>query len=439
MADIVTSRIFADGEKNITAAKLNDIVGSSVIQPAFVSAKPSTSTVAPTDNLLVLTAAQGTYAKAPFQTVIDSVNANLNTNAAIWSVRLRSFNAIGNPTFEVDQRSVGNFLANPVSGTLFQDRWSYGHAGTLACSIGRSQPYNVVVPGTNFVITSAVCQMQLTTAQASLGATDYLMISQRIEGPRWRELLADVHSISLLVQSSVAGLNFGVALRDLGPSLTTTKSLCLLCTIPSANTPTLITLPNLPGFPSGNFTSAAGAPSYELDIVFAAGTAYVAPAANTWQNGNFLAPPGIDNFASKPVNSTFLVAFVQHEPGSVCSTLMDCTFEDNYRSALRYYCKSNPYGTLPSANSGIGSSYGTAINTATVVRTGVHWPVPMAKTPTVRTFYSGTVNQILIDGQGAVGVSSVLPDSRRMGTINLSTAATTTNSTYGDWDADTGW
>jgi hypothetical protein len=76
MADIVTSRIFADGEKNITATKLNDIVGSSVIQPAFVSSKPVASSVAPADNLLILNAG-GSYVQAPASTFSAGIAAGL--------------------------------------------------------------------------------------------------------------------------------------------------------------------------------------------------------------------------------------------------------------------------------------------------------------------------------------------------------------------------
>jgi hypothetical protein len=307
MADIVTSRTFVDGEKNITAQKLNDIVASSVIQPAFVSAKPSTSTVAPTDNLLVLTAAGGTYAKAPFQTIIDSVNANLNTNAAIWSVRLRSFQALGNNTFEVDQRNVGNTVANAANNTFIQDRWLIGKSGTMAYSVGRSSAAlpDVVVPGTNFRISNAFLRVTLTTAQASLAATDYTQIYQNVEGCQWRELSNDVHSISLLVRSSVAGLTFGVALRDSAPTKTLTK----LCTIPSANTWTLITLPNLPVWPAGNFSSAPGAIGYTLSIVLAAGSSQMNSANDTWQTIAALGAVGQSSFANSPVNSTFDIAY----------------------------------------------------------------------------------------------------------------------------------
>src|SRR6516165_446511 len=47
--------------------------------------------------------------------------------SAITAMRLRSFNAIGNPNFEVDQRNCGNSVNFPAGGylkTFVNDRWS---------------------------------------------------------------------------------------------------------------------------------------------------------------------------------------------------------------------------------------------------------------------------------------------------------------------------
>src|SRR5206468_12857107 len=119
--DITTTRIFSNAEQGITATKLNDIIAGSSVQPAFYSNKPVASTVDPPDTLLVLKAA-GTYAQAPFSTVISSVSSQLpSSDPEIWSVRLRSFNAVGNPNFEVDQVNIGAAVAN-INGSCM-DRW----------------------------------------------------------------------------------------------------------------------------------------------------------------------------------------------------------------------------------------------------------------------------------------------------------------------------
>jgi hypothetical protein len=438
MADIVTSRIFADGEKNITAAKLNDIVGSSVIQPAFVSAKPSTSTVAPTDNLLILTAAGGTYAKAPFQTILDSVNAGLNTNAAIWNVRLRSFNAIGNNTMEVDQRSAGNTVAN-ASG-LIQDRWSVNKAGTMVVSAGQNTiAGGINLPGTSFALTRSFFRMTLTTAEPTLAAGDNLQITHVVEGPRWRELQNDVHSVQLLVRSSVAGLSFGSTLRD----TPATRCLTKLCTIPTANAWTLITLPNLPVWPAANFVNTPGVAGYVFDIVLAAGTTFMSPANDTWQTGNFLGAVGQSNFANSPVNSTFDIAYVCHEPGALCSNPpMDCPFTQSLDDCFRYFQKTYSYGT----------SIGTVVNAgmrsliAPIAEAYAFGPAPfykpMAKIPTVTLYNNATGAANSVQDFGGInhsGAASQGIGDSGFAYITFTTATTQAGQVYAHYTADTGW
>jgi hypothetical protein len=469
VSDLVTSRIFTDGEKGITAAKLNDIVGSSVIQPDFVASKPLASTANPADNLLLLTAG-GTYAKAPFSTITSSAAAQIpladatqngmlrqvsglatdvvdGTNhcvpiagmSGITQMRLRSFNAIGNPNFEVDQRNVGNLVANP---SWFQDRWISNKAGTMAFNGGQVAPGGAnipLLPGTSFQISRNALKVLLTTQQASLGASDFLFANHIVEGPNWRELSSDVHSISLLVWSDVANLKFSIALRD-SP---TTKSLVKLCTIPTPSVWTLITLPNIPVWPSGNFSTTPGILGYQFSICLAAGSTYTAPAADVWQNGNFLGAPGMDNFASKAVNSQFMVAFVQHEPGPLCTTLIDKPFTQNYDECLRYYQKTYGYPTAV-GTSNAGATIGLMQSSTTQLAGNVRFIKTMAKAPTVMgyNFANGSANSLRHSNTADYAITS-------FGSVADSGFATVATATmpaivagalgYFHYTADTGW
>ena len=434
MSDIVTSRIFVDGEKGITAAKLNDITASSVIQPAFYTSKPTAGTADPTDIVLILKS--GAYAQVPISTLGGSA-----TQAQIWSTRLRSFNSVGNCTFEVDQRNAGSPTANPASGTFLLDRWGLAKVGTMVFKCQQSSAASgIVLPGTSFNISGNYLICTLTTQEVSLAAGDLWMFNQSIEGSLLRELLSDVSSISLLVASTVAPLKFSVAIRDTGP---TTKSLVKLCTIPTANTWTLIQLPNLPVFPSGNLSISPGVAGYLLGISLASGTTFTAPAADTWQNGNFVAAPGMDNFASKPVNSIFQVAFIQHEPGAVCSTLMDKPFTQNYDECLRYFCKSYSYGFATGAVTGAGRIPFLVPTGFTTSPVGPeNFPKPMAKAPTV-TAYSdatGAINTCRDQNASAdKTVSGISAHERKIYQLTLSAAATAGGFVTFHYTADTGW
>ena len=440
MADITTTRIFTDGEKGITAAKLNDIVASSVIQPAFVSSKPVASTADPADNMLLLKAA-GTYAQTPFSTIVSSVASQLpSQDSEIWSVRLRSFNACGNCNFEVDQRNINAAINNPASGTFVCDRWNYAKSAlTGAITFGARNQFpfgsGLVVPGTSFAITSSAVRVILNTQQASLAAGDFWVLRQFVEGPQLRELSMDVHSISLLVRSSVAGLKFTVYLRD-GPSVT--KGLFKLCTIPAANVWTLITLPNLPVWVSGgNWNTAAGNQGYEIGICLGAGTNFTAPAADTWQSGLFMAAPGTSNFLAQAVNAEFFCGFIQHEPGAVCSTFQDKTFQQNYDEVLRYYCKSWDYELAPGSASSIGMVPVNFVATSAGNVLG-QFPKLMAKVPTVVSYAytTGAINSVN-DSGGVKAVTGInFASKNRWGQV---AGTFVVSNGWGHFTADTGW
>jgi hypothetical protein len=340
----------------------------------------------------------------------------------------------------VDQKNVGNMLAL-TAGTGVIDRWYVSVTGTFRVSAGKQAAVwtsPIVVPGTNFVISNNYLRTQLTTTQASLGATDNLNIFQQVEGPLFRELSFDVHSISLLVRSSVAGLNFGVNLRDQA----TGRSLSKLCTIPSANTWTLITLPNLPTWPSaGTFGITPGTLGYYLAVTLACGSTYMSSANDIWlASGNLLGAVGQSNFAASPVNSTFDIAFCQHEPGGVCSTLMDKTWDQNYSECLRYYAKSYEHGTAPGTAASVLPMLTTAAGVTTQAVGTVSFPKPLAKAPTVTCYAaSGAANSGTIFGASTIGITASASSSKHINAVTIASAQTAGTGIQFHYTADTGW
>lgn len=356
----------------------------------------------------------------------------------IWSVRLRSFNAIGNPTFEVDQRNIGVAITLPAGGGPSCDRWIAQSSG-IAVTAGQA-PGTVLVPGTNFQISSKVFQVTLTTQKTTLAATDYLQIYSYIEGPLLRELYSDAHSVALLVWCSQP-LSFSLVLEN-----QTSPFYCLakLCTISTANQWTLISLPNLPIWtPSATWSLAPGTAGYVILIGLAAGTTPTAPSNDTWismPSAGYVCGPGASNFAGFPVNTQFRIGFVQHEPGLLCSTLIDCPFLRNYDDCLRYFQKSAPYG------SGFNT---TATYASGSLSTALNWvaglPVlqkPMAKAPTGTVYdaNNGAVNTVYNQSKGIHhSPCSVAMNEKVLNSLNVSAGGAA-----GDWMAfnyiaDTGW
>jgi hypothetical protein len=358
----------------------------------------------------------------------------------IWSVRLRTFNAAGNPTFECDNINCGQLVANPQTKII--DRWSCSSATTMRVSTQQLTATDANLPGTSFLITSKVMRITLTTQQASLGASDFLQFYQSVEGPQLRELINDVHSVSLLVRSSVAGLKFTVKVA--GGS--TAYSLVKLCTIPTANVFTLIPLANLPIFPSAaGFSIAPGTSGYILQITLAAGSSRIAPAADTWQSADWSGAPGMSNFAASPVNSTFDIAFVQHEPGALCSTLIDCPFTQNYDACLRYFQKTYDYATAVGTPSTQGDlctftaqdSYGSVFGTA-------RFHKPMAKTPSGIIYNGVTGAANSAHGQNGTNYTTSSPSFGSTGLSSFSISPSLGAAEGGQpvqfhYTADTGW
>jgi hypothetical protein len=255
--------------------------------------------------------------------------------------------------------------------------------------------------------------------------------------------MGDVHSSSILVRSTVANLKFGYALRDPG----STRSLTKLYSLGAANTWTLLTSPNLPVWPSGgNFSSAQGVAGYILFISLAVGSTNTAPANDTWQNGNFYGAIGQDNFASKPVNSTFDIAFVQHEPGALCTTPIDCPFGQNLdgdMGCLRYFTKSYPYGFKAGTVTDQGSI------AAWMAAGGqpfipVQFKRTMAKAPSV-TLYSPTTGAVNTYRDIGAGVDRAVASIGGIGDGGFSTINPSAAGNAGAWamqahyTADTGW
>lgn len=467
MSDATTDQVFTNAERGITASKVNRIVSTLKISPDFVDAKPATANVDPGDELLILKTNKQ-YAKALFSmfsasvantlpiadTVnngmlrkvsglttdfIDGTNNSQDLGAAIRILGNRSYNAIGNPNNECDQRQTGAALTNPASGTFVQDRWLVARVGSMAANFQRvAVPSGVIIPGSNYAITGVLMRVTLTTVQASLGALDCYLINQPLEGTNLRPLIGDVHSASILVRTSVAGLKFGMTIRDPG---TPTKSLVKLCTVPSASTWTLIKQPNIPIIPSGtgNFSILPGANGYSFGITLAAGASYMAPANDTWQNGNFVGAVGQSNFMNQLVGSTFEIAFVQHEPGKVCSNFIDIPFNDNLLACSRYYAKSLQYSIKYGPYAAV-NQLGQFVS-GTTVRCSQRFPVEMAKIPTCKVSGSSNPNSVFLEGIGEVAVSSMSPTTKGIAAITLSAAPPVSANlapVSGQWEADTG-
>jgi hypothetical protein len=430
--------------------QVQSIAGNTLtlLNPASVSTVPAPGTVVASGSLVSPSGKPG-----PTAVSADSGNlAQLGSDSlisvpssSIWSVRLRSFNAIGNPTFEVDQANIHAGLTNSVSGTRIADRWLIGRGAGVTGTIN-TQCFNtalIKVPGTNFIISRSQLGLNTVTTQATLVANDNVRIDQNLEGPQIRELYGDVSSISILVYSStVAPFTFAVALRD--PSVA--HSIVYLLTIPTAAIWTLLTIPNIPAFSGvsgGTFNLLPGNIGYILTVCIACGPTLQAPSTGSWLSGNYIGAAGMTNGLAAA--NTFYLGFVQHEPGAQASTLIDKAFDQNLSECQRYFTKSYPYGSKPGDSSlGYVCPFLIVPSSPASVSSAVgHLPFPkrMAKQPTFISYATnGTINSSTTYSAGTVvGVAGVSGNDSGLTSLNYSAAQTGGMAMAFHYTADTGW
>jgi len=263
------------------------------------------------------------------------------------------------------------------------------------------------------------------------------MASHQVEGPLMRELLGDVHSISILAYCDSA-ISFAVSLYDGGTHCWVSP----LLNLPAA-TWALLTLPNIPlWLPAGNWTVNPGAIGYQLRICLGCGSTYQAPSTG-WQNGNFLAPAGVTNFLSLASGKNFILGFVQHEPGPNCTALIDKPFSQNLDECLRYFQKTYDYASAIGTGTSNGCVLGADAAVSAVIQ-GLKFPKIMAKPPSMTAYnhQTGAANSIY-DTNG--GVARTVTGFGSVGTGAFNTVVATgivaspSNFCYIHYTADTGW
>lgn len=374
---------------------------------------------------------------------VDGTN-NCQSLASALTPTIRGYNSLGNPNFEVDARTAG--AGTSTLNTFALDRWKLFLKTTMAGTcVQNSAPSGIIIPGTIFCISDSFLRFTLTTAQASLAASDFLFVQQSVEGTRFRELLGGTTTGTLVARSSIAGTTFSMSLRDAPAAYSCVQ----LGTIPTANVWTPVILPSFVTWtPNGTFNLGPGQIGYQFAICLAAGSSFIAPAANVWNSGNLVAAPGQGNFAANPVGSTFDLAFAQFEPGSNTVGILDKDFDTNLSECERYYEKSYAYNVAVGTAASPSYQICQLIAGNVLIRFNKRYRREKATTPTVTIWNptNGTINQIYQESPTQVSTAisgSVACTTAAIRNASLATAASGTAGTTGygmyEFAVDTGW
>jgi len=301
----------------------------------------------------------------------------------IYAAPLDALNYNGmqiNGSCEVSQElgATGTTVAN----AYICDGWLQTRSGTMA--IGGN-----IFAGTTFSPVNTLLYVQVNTAQASLGATDYAVVRHRIEGYRisrlgWGTANAQPLSIGFWSGHHRTGIYSVVIRNGAGDRCYAVSYNQLAADVMQYNTFTI------PGCTDGTWPTTNGL-AMEIAFALGVGATYTAAAFNTWNSsGTYLAGPGQVNAVAATsdifrIGSLIVLPGIE-VPSATRSALIMRPYDQELQTCMRYYEK------LDVALAGSATAAGA--------NSHVIWSFKVRKrsTPTM-TFAASTMTAVFVTGQ----------------------------------------
>ena len=315
-------------------------------------------------------------------------------------------NRIINGDMVVSQR-FGTSSISAYGYTL--DRWAVD--GSQATRFTTQQNAGSVTPPAGFTNYLGIT----STAATSLGAGDYFVINQSIEGFNvadlgWGAAGAATVTISFWVRSSLTG-TFGGALRNGSAN----RSYPFSYTISAANTWTKINI-TIPGDTSGTWIRNNGA---GLILSFSIGTGSTfSGTAGAWAGSNFVSATGAVSVVGTN-GATFYVTGVQLERNTTATPFEWIPYGMELQLCQRYYATNYPSGIAPNGNAGLAMGAFFLAGNTTDATGNNQFPVVMRATPTLNCYApaggSGSNSARYFTTGGAVTSLTVTNDLNSVG------------------------
>jgi hypothetical protein len=319
-------------------------------------------------------------------------------------------NRIINGAMVIDQRNAGAAVTiNSTANTYVVDRWN--GVGQASDGVFTLQQSSTAPAGFTKSLLATV-----TTADSSIGATQYYLIRQIIEGYNVADLGfgaagASTFTLSFWVRSSVTG-TFGGAATD---------NSALYCypfsyTISAANTWEQKSI-TITGPTSGSTFDKTNGGGLNLYFSLGMGSTYLG-TAGAWASATYFSATGSTNLIST-LNATFYITGVQLEKGSTATSFDYRPFGTELALCQRYCWV---FGYEDTAVFGSGFEDTAAGYTPSIT------PVPMRSAPTISA-NSAASTFTLNDAAGSrVGTALALSFATKNSiTLKLSASGTTTN------------
>lgn len=224
------------------------------------------------------------------------------------------------------------------------DRWQYGFAGAGAVTVQRSTTVPTVAQAG--VLFNYSLEVDVTTADASIAASDQYFIRHYIEGYNWRHFAQREITLSFWVSSPKTGTH-SVGLSNSGAN----RSYVAEYTVNAANTweYKTITISASPSAGTWDYTNGIGV---AIIWTLAAGSTYTTSTLNTWNSDALYASSNQVNALDLDTNF-FRLTGVKMELGPVATPIQYKSFQDELEECQRYYEKNFAYHVTPVQNVGI--------------------------------------------------------------------------------------
>ena len=276
----------------------------------------------------------------------------MTTSDGVSSAGLYGFkNRLINSAMMIDQRNSGASVSIATTSDVYTlDRWAA--AGQSADGVFTVQQDTTVPTGYKNSM-----KITVTTADSSIGASQYYLMQQNIEGLNlpdlnWGTANAQTVTLSFWVRSSVTG-TFGGSLR--GSFTTSTRSYPFSYTINSANTFEYKTITIL-GDTSGTWATDNSA-GIRLTFSMGDGSSRLG-TSGTWATANYTGVTGQTNLIATN-SATFYITGVQLEKGSTATSFDYRPYGTELQLCQRYYQRQ-----FPLRGGGAGNSGGTGVSRA---------------------------------------------------------------------------
>lgn len=309
-----------------------------------------------------------------------------------------------------------------LSNRYFADRFIYLKSGSMAHTISRDTDVPTFTDA-GFIFPYSILAT-VTAGSASLAASDFCGIEQRIEGAIASRLYGRDINVSFWVKSSVTGTN-SISIRNNDNS----RSYVTTYTINAANTwekKTIKLSMDLVGL--WLYDTGAG---IKLFFNLGSGSTYQAPSTG-WGFGNYLATSSCIN-AVASAGITFRITGIQLEEGSEPSTFdrYAGNIVDELTTCQRYYEKTYDIDTTPGTATYIGRKV-LGVNDSLQLPS-IDFKVAKRAVPTIVFYASNTATAGTIrrySGSGNISVTQSYAETNRFSTGFPITTGLVSNATY---------